>query len=262
MEASLEVRVDGAAGAIPAQSFADILRITLHMLAELDRAEVREGLSMRSWTLADLRIGSAKAVVRREGTVGTETPDRLVAGIHQLRNVEELPPFFSAKLAAQLVRVGRCASQAGLTGVTYRASRAGTAGLAASVTTDVVSNAQASTQAVAPALGSVSGVLDIVNLRRGRRVSLYDDETRRAIPCRFLPECLEDVRGALGYRVRAVGTVTRNRRGQVLRVDAEQVARIPDDGPLPSVADLVGIAPWYTGDLSTDDYLRWMRDEG
>ena len=35
--------------------------------------------------------------------------------------------------------------------------------------------------------------------------------------------------------------------------------RLPD--PLPSVADLVGLAPWYTGERSTDERLHWTRRE-
>ena len=53
-------------------------------------------------------------------------------------------------------------------------------------------------------LGSVAGVLDVVNLRRGQpTVSLYDVAERHAVRCTFLEDLLEAVRRHLGSKVRA-----------------------------------------------------------
>ena len=124
----------------------------------------------------------------------------------------------------------------------------------------VVANALASVEATEHALGSVAGLLDMISLRRGaHQVSLYDDETRRAVRCRFPDVLFEVMKDALGHRVRAFGEVTRNRQGQILRVDIARRNDSQTHPAAPSVDDLVGIAPWYTGDQSTDEYLRSVR---
>lgn len=100
----------------------------------------------------------------------------------------------------------------------------------------------------------------MINLRRGaHKVSLYDEETRRAVGCRFPDRLFTTVKEALGHRVRALGEITRDRRGQVLRVDIERIETLPDMPSVPSVDDLLGIAPWYTGEQSTEDFLRSVR---
>jgi hypothetical protein len=90
-------------------------------------------------------------------------------------------------------------------------------------------------------------------------VSLYDDTTRRAVRCRFPDALFATVRDALGRRIRALGEVTRNRRGQILRVDIDRIELLPDVLAAPSVDELAGIAEWYTGDQSTEEYLRAVR---
>ena len=257
-ESRLEVRVEGSVGAIPARAFLDVLRTSLQMLDELDRA-LQSPPSQ--WLIEDLRSGSAVAVLRREGVASGETPQRLVDGIRQLREAEELPRFFSPTLAGHLVKIGKYFLQEGISRISYRVPNAALSDQPEPVTGSVVANARASIEAVEQTVGSAVGVLDIINLRRGRHVSLYDEETRRAVNCRFPKEHLDEIRDALGHRVRALGTVTRNRRGQILSVDVDQLERLADESDGPSVADLVGIAPWYTGSMSTDEYIRWVRNE-
>lgn len=261
MASRLAVRVEGPAGAISAQAFADVLRTSLNMLQELDRADPRLGARTGVWLLQDLRIGSAEATLGLAEVESSEAPERLVGGLRQLREAEELPQFFSPKLATNVARMGGYIGHAGVSGVSCCVLSQGAPDISEAITADVVAHARASAQAVDHALGSAIGVLDIINIRHGQRVSLFDEESGRAVQCRVPAQSLEDVRGALGHRVRAIGMVTRNRRGQILRVDAQELERLGDDRPLPSAADLAGVAPWYTGELSTDEYLRWTRHE-
>ena len=261
MATRLAVRIEGPTGAIPAQAFVDVLRTSLHILQELDRAGRMAGGRPGTWLLEDLRIGSAEATLRRDGPESSGAPERLVDGIRRLREAEELPQFFSPKLATDMARIGRYIGQAGVSGVSYHALSPGAATRSEAITGEVVAHARASAEAVEQSLGSAVGLLDIVNIRHGYRVSLFDEESRRAVRCQVSPQSLEEVRSALGHRVRAIGIVTRNRRGQVLRVSAEELECLGDDHPLPSVADLAGVAPWYTGERSTDEHLRWTRHE-
>lgn len=261
VDARLDVRVEGPPGAISARAFLDVLRTSLDLLEQLERAELLNSRPAGEWLIADLKNSSAAATLHRPDAPDLQSARRLVDGIGALRERQELPAYFSPEVAAGLARIAKQSRRPGVTGVSFGVPTTGGAGNdRQTLSDDVVSNALASVQDSERAIGSVSGVLDVINLRRGQHViSLYDDEARRAVRCRFPEELFETLRAALGRRVRALGEVTRNARGQILRVDLDRVELLPESRDVPSVEELVGIAPWYTGEQSTDDYLRSVR---
>jgi len=261
VDASLDVRVEGAPGAISARAFLEVLRSSLDLLDQLERAEHRRTKPAGDWLIAELQNSSAAATLHRPDAPGLQTPRRLVEGIAALREQQELPAYFSADVAEGLAKIGKQVRRQGVTGVSFSLpAMDGEQAQREQLSEGVVANALASVQDSDRALGSVAGILDVINLRRGAHVvSLYDDEARRAVRCRFPDELFETLRAALGRRVRALGQVTRNSRGQILRVEIHRVEVLPEAQDVPSVDDLVGIAPWYTGEQSTDDFLRSVR---
>ncbi len=260
-ETVLEVHVEGAPGAVPARAFLEVLRTSLDILDQLERAERPLAKAAGQWLVAELRNESATALLRRPDAPSPQAPLRLVEGVGQLRKTEGLPPYFSPEIAGGLIKIGRQVRQEGVSGVRLLVpATEGVPARAEEVSSAVVANALASVEGTERALGSVAGLLDVISLRRGaHQVSLYDDETRRAVRCRFPDALFEVMKDALGHRIRALGEVTRNRQGQILRVNIGRVEILADTPTAPSVDDLVGIAPWYTGDQSTDEYLRSLR---
>lgn len=92
-ESRLEVSVDGEIGAIPARAFLEVLRVSLDVLEQLDRAEHPTVKQASPWLIADLRSGSAVAVLRREDAADAEAPVHLVTGVRRLHESPELPPY-------------------------------------------------------------------------------------------------------------------------------------------------------------------------
>ena len=260
MNAKLDVRVDGEPGAISARAFLHVLTSSLDLLEQLERAEHLQAKATGDWLIAELKNSSAAATLHRPDAPDLQTPRRLVEGIAALREQQELPAYFSPDVAKGLAKIGKQVRRQGVTGVSF--GLPATDGVQArheQLSDLVVTNALVSVQDAERALGSVAGVLDVINLRRGAHVvSLYDSDARRAVRCRFPDELFEVLRAALGQRVRALGQVTRNQRGQILRVDIDRV-EVLTEPDVPSVDDLAGIAPWYTGEQSTDDFLRSVR---
>lgn len=261
MDAPLEVRVEGEPGAISARAFLDVLRTSLDLLDQLERAEHRRAKPAGDWLIAELQNSSAAATLHRPDAPGLQSARWLVEGISALREQQELPPFFSTDVADALAKMGKQSRRQGVTGISFGLpSATGAPDRREQLSEAVIANAMASVQDSELALGSVAGVLDVINLRRGAHVvSLYDDDTRRAVRCRFPDELFETMKQALGQRVRALGQVTRNHRGQILRVDIDRVEVLTDLPDVPLVDELAGIAPWYTGEQSTDDYVRSVR---
>ena len=156
-------------------------------------------------------------------------------------------------------KLGRILADPGVTGLGLSAVADDGAQSEARVTPVVVQHASEAFQGTDEAMGSVAGVLDVVNLRKGRTVSLYDPEERHAVRCTFPAELLETVRAYLGSPVRATGAITRNRFGQIAAVKAESLEQVEDLGDVPTVAELTGAAPWVTGGKDSVEYQQWMR---
>jgi hypothetical protein len=55
------------------------------------------------------------------------------------------------------------------------------------------------------------------------------------------------------------GVVHSNAKGEPLRVDVERIDLLSREEELPSTADLAGSDPSFTGDMSTEEYIRSSR---
>ena len=111
-------------------------------------------------------------------------------------------------------------------------------------------------------IGSVEGMLELVSVHPGsRKFNVYHDVTGRAVQC-DLPSHLEkDVVAALGQRVIVSGMIHRNLSGVPVRVRVERVRLMPLKEEAPPLDELVGSIPDLTGDLSTEEFIRMIRDE-
>ena len=110
-------------------------------------------------------------------------------------------------------------------------------------------------------IGSVEGRLELVSLHPGRRhFHVCHTLTGKAVKCSLPPELEEDVKRSLGQRVIVSGLVSYDENGRPRIVRSEKLRIMKEDRDLPSVKDMVGLAPDITGDMSTEDYIRVLRD--
>jgi|GEM_PF-2298159 len=111
--------------------------------------------------------------------------------------------------------------------------------------------------------GSYRGRLEAVNLHASPPLLyIYPITGPSRIRCRFkrervpgLGDLLEkwvDVRGVLKYR---------GEDPFPLEIEVEEIRPLRDETTLPSVDDLLGSAPSATGELSTAEWLRMLRDD-
>lgn len=69
-----------------------------------------------------------------------------------------------------------------------------------------------------------------------------------------------EVTAVLGRRVKVAGIMHRNAKGQPLRVDQPRLTVMPSRGELPTTDEFIGVARDFTGELSTEEHLRRLRD--
>ena len=256
----VRLQIQGQHGAIAADTLISVLQHTLGVLREVDRTsrggEARPG----QWRVGKVWNGSIGLTLVPSADIPAAVPERLVAGLTVLEKRPELPPWFSESAIVNVQKMGKVLRHSGVSGIDLSAVAPDGEEYAARVTPEIIEHAAEAFQGTDEASGSVAGILDVVNLRRGQRaVSLYDADERHAVRCTFPEDLLEMVREFLGSKVRATGTVTRNRVGQVASVRVESLVRVEEEGLVPSVAELTGIAPWYTGNRTAVEHQQWTR---
>ena len=109
-------------------------------------------------------------------------------------------------------------------------------------------------------IGSLIGRLGQIDVDNRREFRLFDRHTDWATPVTYEPEHLGTLTDALGEIVIASGELWSDEQDQPLRLEITDLEVI-DTENLPSVADVSGIAPNFTGGLSSEEYVRRLRDD-
>lgn len=264
----VEVILDGSRGEVEVSRYAQALTDTVWLLTNIDRVAVQEPSARLRWTVADL---SANGVLRARlsprtipekrslGSVSVP-PTALVEGLQRLSERPEIPDLFTEAAVQRVDRLG--APSRGLRGVTLAPVTAtGDVGAPVPISDAVRNNAKA---AIAPremSLGSVTGVLDVLNARsRGAmKGSVYNQRTRHAVTCLVAAEVASTFVEAFGRRVLVGGTLRRNELGQAISIEVAELQVLPENFRPPAVDELLGADPAWTGELSTVEYLARVR---
>jgi DNA-binding XRE family transcriptional regulator len=111
-------------------------------------------------------------------------------------------------------------------------------------------------------VGSVSGMLERVNVHERSEFVLYQPVTNSQITCAFSESLLDDVRAALKSQVTAYGTLF-FKQGELIphRVAVVKLISHPSDDELPTLHDLRKLGGWDTGGKIAIDFIRDLREE-
>ena len=112
------------------------------------------------------------------------------------------------------------------------------------------------------AIGVVEGRLEYVNIHGDRNVfRIYPTIGSDRVECAFPKDRLEDARKALDHRIRVHGELTYPARSDFPKsIKVDRIELLPEDDELPSLMDLRGTAPELTGDLSSEEFVRGLRN--
>lgn len=210
------------------------------------------------WTVVDLSVKSAHATVEAIGNVsaGLATSDAVIRGFVALEQGEQPPEEFMPALGHARV-MAEMATKAGMT-LAISGNN-----IVQSITKKTLETAKRFSEVgdLETAWGSAEGTIEMVSLRRGIQCNLYDHLTDRKIECRLDEGMFEDIRAALGRRVVATGNLKHDVFGQIRSIRVKHLTVLSDEEELPSIDQMVGIAPGITGGFSTEEYMRRLRDE-
>ena len=110
--------------------------------------------------------------------------------------------------------------------------------------------------------GAIEGMLEQINLHHGANVFyVYPEVGPRKISCHFPAKLYDDAVAAVGRRVEIYGTM-HYRSGATFphQVAVTAIEPFPPDSELPDWDDLRGRAPDITSGLSSEAFIRELRD--
>jgi hypothetical protein len=264
----LELIIQGEQGKITVETLQSALSSWLDTLHDLDKAISHDPNGSVDWILARMSLGS--------GIVGARPVPRnprrnygeqiSLSNVHGFRLIETgggaSPPYLSDKGMKGANSLLRLITTGGATGVAVRYvpdDEDLTAIEEAQVSARGASNIIRLLPVHHKAIGSVEGTLEVVSLHRGGRFTVYEYRTKKAVKSFFEREkWLEEIRTALGKRVEVGGLVEYNVREEPLSIKVDRL-RILGEGRLPTTRELTGSDPGFTGDMSTDEFIRTVR---
>jgi fructose 1,6-bisphosphatase len=265
----IRLKIEGKPGEIELASFIGILSRASQILGGLDSAISERPHGALRWYIADLQIGSAVAVIEsRPKTneidaerVATMVGSSFVDGLSVIERNVELPPYFSEQDLTRVKQIAGFLKRTASDGVDVAHLNGGVEPLQeTTLRQDAGAKVNQLLRAPFQSIGSVAGQLEMISLHRTPKFNVYDVVTHKAVSCRFEPDRLEEITAALGKRVVVTGIVHRNAKGEPVRVEKPGLRVLRPDAELPTVADLIGLAPDLTGQLSVDDHVRLLRN--
>ena len=237
------------------------------MLAQVERDLAGRGVPAGEWRISDTSIGSFTLALEQprpqvNGHSATQAAAVLISGINRLERGQSISPDLKATSLQRMWKVANALKSRGvehellvLSGITGESGRISHP-MARQINQILVKERVS--------LGSIEGVVELVSVRQGnRKFNVYHTVTGKAIEC-DLPSYLEaEVIDAIKRRVRVVvsGAIHRNWKGDPVRMKVDRIRALPEARELPSLDELAGSVPDLTGNRSTEEFIRMIRDD-
>lgn len=104
--------------------------------------------------------------------------------------------------------------------------------------------------------GVVFGQLGSISIHNGNEFRVWDEDTNKPVLCDFKIDEEEKMKGLLRQRVMVAGMVNSNRHGFPLSVKHIESVEPADKGDLPSIEEMAGLVPDFTGGVPLKEFLE------
>ena len=240
--------------------FMKVMGNFLGLLREVDSAVAdRRGGHLR-WNVTTLRkdpvpLVGVTPIMRRALNDTSDRVEREVIGnVVTLTKTGERNRFLSDDALMRVERIAVTAPKLGPSAIYIDPK--GPVLLSAEVTTSTLNQVQELTSVKSTSLGALIGSLGSISVRRGRDFRVWDDETGRPVTCRFKPSQEEQAKKLLGQRVMVVGMINADRQNRPVSMSVDTVDPLPEENNLPTIEEMVGLVPNFTGGLSLREFFE------
>ena len=128
------------------------------------------------------------------------------------------------------------------------------------ITEATLSNVQRLTGVRYSGYGSITGKLEAISVHRGNEFRVWDEQTGRAIRCKFDDSQESHVKSLLRSRVVVTGTIKSNSAGVPIAMELDSVVPVGKK-TLPTIEEMSGFVPGITEGKSLKEYLEELGDE-
>lgn len=246
-------------GRVGLKTFMSQIQSLSHAISKLDRDANSEG-GITKFEIAELSYSSPVRVgLEPQIAAGSQAGHRILAGLHSFADALSTGKDLSGydfdvledfhKLASP---VGRRVKAAALliNGVTFDLTR------------EFATRAQEALATVEECEGAIDGMLEQINIHHSANTfHVYPEIGPKKVTCKFPSKLYDDAVAAVGRRVEVAG-ILQYRAGadfphQVAVSEIDIYERIEE---LPDWDDIRGLAPDATGGLSSEEFVRELRD--
>jgi len=269
---TLRLDIAGNPKSVPYRSFLEVANNSLAILSDLDPRFSHRRAGNVEWYMNDLGLNGALRIevysrvraLRRKilPDVSRQVGESFVRGFGMLEKQGRSPEYFTSygmDRAMDMTRViGNDSAHAIVAQVLDGEAPV-------EITETSVRNLKELIPEASKAIGSVEGILEAISIhdRKKPLFVVYESLFGKAVTCRFsgLP-IMEKVKDSLGRRVRVSGLVSRNARSeprQVMLYRPEDLEIFGEDLKVLPFRSLGGSDPDFTGDLSTEEFIRSVR---
>lgn len=110
--------------------------------------------------------------------------------------------------------------------------------------------------------GFIRGMMEAINLHKGANVfRIYPDLGPQKVTCHFPSELETEAIKSIGHFVEVSGVLKYRKFARYpYEITVDRIEIFPDEESLPSLRDLHGKAPDATGEASSEEFVRRLRD--
>ena len=260
----LRLTIEGKLGEIPFNTLATMARNSCDILTELDNAvSVKPGGTIE-WVVSGVSTEASITVAiepkprLKEADCSSRVAELFVDGLAHIEKEHTTPPYFSDYGLRKAHNIAKSLRRNGAKAVKVEDVERNISGL---IKADVAEPLRKLFSVRYKEIGSVEGTLEVISVHGVPRITIYHSITRRSVICKFTPKkLLETAKEGLGKRIIVQGMVYYNYIHEPVKVDADRIVVMPEENELPTAKDLRGLVPDFTGDKTTEDYIRSLRE--
>jgi hypothetical protein len=237
------------------QNFVGLLKDVDAALAQKKKGNLR--WKVTSLTKSPMPVIGVTSYLRRTVEDITSRVEREIFGnIAALNEKSELTRTFSDSSLARIERIAKTTPRIG-NSVIYIDTREA-ASPTVNITRETLEQVESIREPKSASWGTIYGKLGAIYVHNGNEYRVWDEDSGRPVVCTFKPSEEQSIKDLLRYRVAVSGMIQANTHGlpiSIRRVDQLEQIRESD---LPTIEEMVGIVPDFTGGLSLKEYFEEM----
>jgi hypothetical protein len=236
----------------------------LGLLQEFDSAVAKTSAGFLNWIVTSLQASPSPIVgvtpsVRRRARHALDisgwVEKELITGIGTLNEGKERPRIFSDAALTRLHVIAKTAPIIGDSQIYTGASES--IKLHTSISVKTFNQVEELTIPRSISFGTVLGSLETISVHKGLEFRVWEEESRRPVRCIVTDSRLRTrALNSLGAKVVVSGNIKADRYGRPISMVVENFDPIQVPDNLPSIAEMKGLVPDFTGGASLREFLE------